>query len=115
MKTTIVKLCDIFKSDFLGSRHNGERIRNRMDRLFSKRNIVVLDFDNVRTITQAFGDEVIGIFVRAKGLDFVKENIRVVNADAEIRTVLNLVVKYSKRIHDHGDNPTMPRVAPNTP
>jgi hypothetical protein len=44
-------------------------------------------------VIRLFADEIVGIFARAFGKEWVKENIRVVNANENIRLILNLAVK----------------------
>ena len=84
--------------DFIGSRQTGEKIRKNMELFFDKKESVTLDFVNVRSITQSFTDEVIGIFVRAYGIDFIKKNVRIVNYNEDIRQTFNYVASYSKRM-----------------
>lgn len=85
--------------DFIGSRNAGEIIREKMDKIISEKKTVVIDFDGILSITQSFADEIVGIYVRAFGVKYIKENIEVVNASDDIRETLNFVVKYSKKHH----------------
>jgi hypothetical protein len=43
--------------------------------------VAVLDFEGVRGITLSFGDELVGIFTRAFGKEWIKRNVRVINAN----------------------------------
>jgi hypothetical protein len=47
----------------------------------------------VRGITHSFGDEIVGIFARAFGKEWIKRNVRVINANENVRSILNLSVK----------------------
>jgi hypothetical protein len=56
----------------------------------------VLDFEGVRGITLSFGDEIVGIFARAFGKfgkEWIKRNVKVINANENVRSILNLSVK----------------------
>lgn len=45
--------------------------------------------------TQAFGDEIVGIFTREYGFDFIINNIKIINANDKVKSALNFVVSYS--------------------
>ncbi len=89
---------DIVRNNFAGSRHYAEIIRETVYQHIQKGRRVVLDFENIDLITQSFADELIGILVRAFGVDFVKANISVINANKTIRKILNVVVSYSRQL-----------------
>jgi len=92
----VIRLWDLFGSDFLGLRVEGEVVREKMEEAIMKNGRkVVLDFEGVRGIAHTFADEIVGIFARAFGKEWVKENIRVVNANENVRMMLNLAVKIS--------------------
>lgn len=91
---------EIVSCEFAGSRFTGEEIRNIMKEAFDSGESVILDFQGIECITQSFGDEIVGIFTRIHGVDFVKNNIKLENANEKVRSILNWVVKYSKKIHD---------------
>jgi hypothetical protein len=77
----IIRLWDIFECDFLGFRVEGEVVREKMEEIIMKNGkIAVLDFEGVRGITHTFADEVVGIFTRAFGKEWLKRNVRVINA-----------------------------------
>jgi hypothetical protein len=93
-KKEVIRLWDLFGSDFLGLRVEGEVVREKIEDIVMKRGgKVVLDFEGVKGITHCFADEVVGIFTRAFGKEWVKENISVVNANENVRGMLNLAVK----------------------
>lgn len=91
---------EIVPYEFIGSRFSGEEIRKIMENAFNQKKKVILDFSGVDGITQSFGDEVVGIFTRAFGVDFIKENVKVENANGKVKSILNWVGKYSKKIYD---------------
>jgi len=94
----VIKLWDLFESDFLGLRVEGEVVREKMEEIIMKKGkVAVLDFEGVRGITHAFADEVVGIFTRAFGKEWLKRNVRVVNANENVRMMLNLAVKIALR------------------
>jgi hypothetical protein len=96
----VIKLKELFPDcSSLTLRETGFEVREIMNEILSKDNRkVVLDFDGIEIITQGFGDEIVGVFVRKNGLDFVKNKIKVVNANNFIRGTLNWVVSYSKKM-----------------
>jgi hypothetical protein len=90
----VIRLWDLFGSEFLGLRVEGEVVRERMEKaIMEEGKKVVLDFEGVRGIAHTFADEIVGIFTRAFGKEWVKENIRVVNANENVKSMLNLAVK----------------------
>lgn len=94
----IIKLKEIFPgTTFLGTRVSGEKVREIIEKEIKNGNSIIIDFDLIEEITQSFGDEIIGIFTRAYGKEFVKNNIKAVNYNEEIKVVLNWVVNYSNR------------------
>jgi hypothetical protein len=97
----IIKLKEIFPGlDFLGARMSGEMIREQMEKALDNGDTVVLDFDGIEDITQGFGDEIVGIFTRAYGKDFIKEKVKAINYSESIKTVLNWVVSYSLKYYE---------------
>jgi len=97
---TVIKLKELFPDcRSLTLRETGFKIREIINQILLKYNQkVVLDFDGIEIITQGFGDEIVGVFVRKNGLDFVKNKIKVINANNFIRGTLNWVVSYSKKM-----------------
>jgi anti-anti-sigma regulatory factor len=90
----VIRLWDLFECNFLGLRVEGEAVRERMEKVIMKEGKkVVLDFEGVRGISHCFADEIVGIFARVFGKEWVKENIRVVNVNENVRSMLNLAVK----------------------
>ena len=90
----VIRLWDLFGSEFLGLRVEGEVVRERVEKaIMEEGKKVVLDFEGVRGIAHTFADEIVGIFTRAFGKEWVKENIRVVNANENVKSMLNLAVR----------------------
>jgi hypothetical protein len=99
METTI-NISSLFPGiAFLGARASGEIIREMVEKELEKGNTIILDFNGIEDITQGFGDEVIGIFVRTYGKDYLKDHIKVINYSEDVKIVLNWVVSYSQRLH----------------
>jgi hypothetical protein len=99
METTI-NISSLFPGiAFLGARASGEIVREIMEKELEKDNTIILDFNGIEDITQGFGDEVIGIFVRVYGKDYLKDHIKVINYSEDVKIVLNWVVSYSQRLH----------------
>ncbi len=89
----VIKLRDLFECDFLGLRVEGEVVREKMEEIIMNGKVAVLDFEGIRGITHTFADEIVGIFTRAFGKEWLKRNVRVINANENVRFILNLAVK----------------------
>lgn len=83
--------------DFAGSRGSGEIIREKMKPVLDNAQSVTLDFTGIESITQSFADEIVGIFVRAFGISYIKNYLRLNNANDSIKQTLNFVISYSKK------------------
>jgi len=108
MQEAVLKLSEMFPGlDSLTDRFAGFKVRQVMqnllgvlpdDSLIENDIVVVLDFEGIKLITQGFGDELVGVFTRMFGVDFIKRHIRVVNANDFVRGTLNWCVSYSKKM-----------------
>jgi len=106
----VIKLSEMFPGlSSLTGRETGFRVRQKMENLLGVQFdgtlmendvIVVLDFEGIELITQGFGDELVGVFVRAFGVDFVRRHIRVININEFNRGTLNWCVSYSKKMRE---------------
>jgi len=95
----VIKLKELFPElDSLTARESGVIVRKMMEELLEKNVKIILDFDGIELITQGFGDEIVGVFVRKNGVDFVKNKIKVINANNFIRGTLNWCASYSKKL-----------------
>lgn len=84
--------------DFIGSRGAGEIVRRLMKEELDKKNgNVTLDFHGVEQVTQSFIDEFFGVFVRAFGVEYIKDRVRIVNETEGIKDTINYVIKYSMK------------------
>lgn len=103
----VIKLFKMFGEDFLGSRWAGEQVREIMEEAIMRNNqTVVLDFEGITGITQSFGDEVVGIFARAFGKEFVKKNIKAVNISEDVKLIMNWSVKVSVKYGQKTSSPS---------
>ncbi len=95
----IISLKQVFNDiNFIGTRPSGEIIRKKIDEIIASGKKAIIDFDEIEGITQSFGDEIIGIYVRFFGVDYIKKNIQAINYNDEIKTILNWVVNYSNEM-----------------
>ena len=76
--------------DLLGVQPDGSLIENDV--------FIILDFEGIELITQGFGDEIVGVFTREFGVDFIKRHFKLVNACEFIRGTLNWCISYSKKM-----------------
>ena len=92
-----IVLSKMFDTTQLGSRFKGEKLRNRIKPILDNNQIIILDFGNIREATQAFLDEVFGIFVRAFGAEYIKDKLLIENVNPAIKQTINFVIAYSKK------------------
>jgi len=95
MKRIILK--ELFNTATLGSRYNGEIVRNQIKPLLDNNEKVVIDFNEIELATQSFLDEIFGIFVRAFGTEYIKGKLLIENVSPEIKKTINFVISYSKK------------------
>ena len=95
----LIKIKDIVgNQSFCGTRTLGELVRVEIQKALDSGHMVILDFEGISGITQGFGDEIVGIFVRAYGPKFVKEKFKFRNFNSEVKGIINAVYKYSKEM-----------------
>ena len=85
-------------NDFLGSRKDGAKIRKQIENYLKVEENVTMNFAHIRSITQSFADEIVGILVRTYGFDFVKKRLKIVNYNDDIKNTFNYVALYSKKM-----------------
>jgi hypothetical protein len=84
--------------DYAGSRDSGVKIREALKTNLEKGDKVTLDFVGMTGVSHSFADEIVGILVRAYGVDLIKNKLMLNNATAEIKSLLNLVIRESRKI-----------------
>jgi hypothetical protein len=97
----VIKVKEMFPGlDSLTTRWAGLDIRREMEKIWEKDPdaIVVIDFEDIELIAQGTGDEIVGVLIRRNGLDFVRNKVKVINANGFIRGTLNWVASYSKKM-----------------
>ena len=113
-KEITIKIKELFPelikefSDFdsLTLRESGLRVRVEIEKILEKEKnaVIILDFEGLELITQGFADEIVGVLIRRKGVDFVKERIKPINMNEFIRGTLNWVASYSKKMVTTAEN-----------
>lgn len=95
MKKTTLEVACLFKNyDFLGSRDSGEQLREKIIELLSQEGSqVVINFRGIDRISHSFADEVFGLLYVRFGLDVIKQQIQLENAQDNIRSLANFVIK----------------------
>ena len=91
-----IKVIEIFNQEMLGSRESGLILRQKIEEELLKNDTVIIDFTGIELTTQGFIDEVIGVLVREKGLEFVKRHIKIKNASEFIKLIIKFVLSYTK-------------------
>ena len=97
MQEAIIRVRDVIDLDFIGSRYAGEVLREKIDAAIKEGKVAVLDFEGVTGITQSFGDEILGIYIRAYGVEFAKKHLKFVNLHPNVRQILKWVFAYSRQ------------------
>jgi hypothetical protein len=87
----------MFGTTQLGSRFNGEKLREHIKPMLDNNQKVILDFANIEEATQSFLDEIFGIFVRAFGTEYIKDKLFIENVKPSIKQTINFVISYSKK------------------
>ena len=87
----VINLSEMFNHDsFLSSRHNGELVRRLEDVIIlQNKKRVVLNFENITGVDYDFVYQLVGMFVEAFDVGFIKKNIRVINMGEQVRSMLN--------------------------
>jgi len=100
----IINLREMFGYSFLGARYDGEQVRKLEDEIIlQNKKKVVLNFEGITAISHGFADEIVGIYARAFGVDFIKQNIRVINATEVVRSMLNVAIQVSVKYQSNID------------
>jgi anti-anti-sigma regulatory factor len=95
----VIKIREILQTDFPGLRVQGEVIREKMEEIIREGKLAILDFEGVRFISHTFADEIVGIFTRAFGVEWLKSHVKATNANDAVRDMLNLTVKLAFKQH----------------
>ena len=85
------------KAPFLGSRFRARELREEVEQLLRHADEVVLDFTGMKSATQSFIDELVGVLVLQHGPDVVQRLVFKGCAD-DIKEILSFVV--SSRTED---------------
>ena len=80
----------------LSSRQIGRKIRNIVEKFLEDNDTVVIDFNGIELISQSFGDEILGVLIRERGINNVKGRVKIANAAPVIKSVMSFVISYSK-------------------
>jgi len=92
----VINLAEMFDYSFLGARYDGEQVRKLEDEIIlQNKKKVVLNCEGITGMGHGFADEIVGIYARAFGVDFIKQNIRVINTIEVVRSMLNVAIQVS--------------------
>ena len=79
------------KAPFLGGRYRARELREDVEQLLAHADEVVLDFTGMKSTTQSFIDELVGVLVLQHGPDIVRRVVFKGCAE-DIREILSFVV-----------------------
>lgn len=97
MRATIRIHDEIGGFDYAGARASGESTREKIKSEIDLGRCVTLDFAGIDGISHSFADEIVGIIVRAFGIEFIKKgDLRLQNANDDIKVMMNFVIRESR-------------------
>lgn len=73
-----------FQRTDLASRSLASKERIAISSLLSKNERVVIDLENVESISESFADELFGVLVLERGISFVVEHIKLTHAAEDV-------------------------------
>lgn len=93
-----IKIQEIINTSFAVTTEDGNRIFDLLDRNFSKKNAVVLDFSGITLMTTAFLNSAIGqLYSNDKySSDFLNHNLKLINVQEQDKSLFAIVVKRAK-------------------
>ncbi len=85
------------QAQFLGSRFRARELREELEKLFTHADEVVLDFTGMKSATQSFIDELVGVLVLQHGPEIIQRLV-LKGCTKDVKEILNFVV--SSRAND---------------
>lgn len=82
----------------LASRSSGSEIRSRILTSIENGNKVILDIKNAEFVSGSFADELFGVLIEWKGLDWFKENIKVLMTEPLVKTKILESIEYRQSL-----------------
>lgn len=79
------------KAPFLGGRYRARELREEVERLLVRADEIVLDFTGMKSATQSFVDELVGVLVLKHGPD-ITQRIVFKGCSVDIKEILSFVV-----------------------
>lgn len=86
----ILKISEFGKS--VGTRNLAKEIRKQLESAAKNGEKVIIDFTDVDIISNAFADELIGVFIRHNGVDKLKAICKFKGTNTEVKAVLTQVI-----------------------
>lgn len=83
----------IFDRTDLASRALAAEERSSIECLLSENNQVTIDLSQVASVSESYADELFGVLVLKRGLDFVTKHIRFVNASDSVLRPIAVAMK----------------------
>jgi len=82
-----------FQRTDLASRTVAAKERAKIDANLCAQQRLVIDLKNVASISESFADELFGVLVLEKGLDFVTSRLKLVNATENVLRSIAIAMK----------------------
>ena len=86
----LIKINEFGKS--VGTRNLAKGIRKQLESAVEKGEKVIIDFTGVDIVSNAFADELIGVFILHNGIDKLKSICKFKGTNTEVKAVLKQVI-----------------------
>jgi len=86
----MIKIADIF-GESLNTRFYGASLKDLIMKEYNNDNQVILDFNNVKSISQSFADQCFGIIVAEIGLESFQKKFKIINIKDNIAKMIKYV------------------------
>jgi STAS-like domain of unknown function (DUF4325) len=87
----MIKVSDL--GELAGTRFLGELLRRQIEGVWLEGEKAVVDFSGFTVASHSFLDEAFGVLLQERGLDFLNQNLQVVNADSAIKALIRFVMQ----------------------
>lgn len=97
----VIRIYDILQKNYLLTRGEGGIIKTFVEHLLNNDMIVELDFENIDMVSPSWVSEVIGDIAYNNGKEFLKERIKIMNANEHVKYIMNFTVKQILSLKDN--------------
>jgi|Wag4MinimDraft_9_1082661.scaffolds.fasta_scaffold00299_5 hypothetical protein len=100
----MIKIAEVC-GESLNTRFYGASLKDYIMKRYSSRNKIILDFSNVKSMSQSFADQCFGMIVAEIGLNSFQKNFKIINIKADVGKMIKYVaLKRAKKINNKSKN-----------